>query len=369
MATLKVLGHHTVYRNSQPSRFSEYVAFPALVTLADNTLLCMCRHGTARESADGEARIHRSTDGGRTWSPLPSLPKPDSTINPLQLPGGLAVTSGREVVAWMKARHTMADQPANYVSRSSDNGQSWTTLQRVDFEPFVGGATVSQLSGLSDGTLILTGETPGDGARIDANHWITLISSSSDGGHTWEKIRAVHDSVNPHHFDLRITDLADGRWLAAYWTHDVQAERGLNVHLATSSDGGATWTAPFDAGFWGQLTAVFRLQSGRVLAVTNHRRPPLGIRALLSEDAASGSTTFDENDHIELWGIEPPKVRNAPTLAPKRDVVEQVLKSYHYFTFGTPTIAQSSDGTIVVAFYVTEESVTYVRCCRLIERP
>ena len=225
-------------------------------------------------------------------------------------------------------------------------------------------ATACQLASLSDGTLILTGETAGDGVHIDKDHWITLLSSSQDGGRTWDKVRAVHDSVNPQYFDLRITRLADGRWLAAYWTHDVKQDQGVNVHMAVSSDRGQTWSETFDAGFWGQLTHVHTLQSGRVLAVTNHRRPPVGIRALLSQD---DGTTFNEAEHVELWGFEPARIRSAPTLAFKRDVVEHVLESFRYFTFGTPGIAQLSDGTIVVVFYVTEETVTYVRCCRMVE--
>ena len=91
----------------------------------------------------------------------------------------------------------------------------------------------------------------------------------------------------------------------------------------------------------------------------------MGIRALLSEDDGA---TFDEPGHVELWGIEMAQVRSAAELAPRKDVVEDPLAAYHHFSFGTPTITQLSDGTIVVAFYVTEQSVTYVRCCRMVER-
>ena len=88
------------------------------------------------------------------------------------------------------------------------------------------------------------------------------------------------------------------------------------------------------------------------------------MRALLSED---GGGSFPEENHVELWGVEPARVRSAPVLSKRRDVVEDALDSYHFFTFGTPTVTQLSDGTIVAAFYVTEEHVTYVRCCRIRE--
>jgi hypothetical protein len=153
--------------------------------------------------------------------------------------------------------------------------------------------------------------------------------------------------------------------VAAFWTHDMNEDVGVNVHTSRSTDGGDTWSEPADAGFWGQVTDLHGLQSGRVVAVTNHRREPLGVRAVLSED---GGASFDEENCVELWGIEPARVRSAPVLAKKRDLVENILDSYHHFTFGTPSVTQLSDGTIVVAFYVTEEHVTYVRCCRLKEK-
>ena len=66
-----------------------------------------------------------------------------------------------------------------------------------------------------------------------------------------------------------------------------------------------------------------------MIAVTNHRREPMGIRAVLSED---GGASFDEAGQVELWGIEPARVRSAPVLSKRRDLVENVLDSYHHFT-------------------------------------
>ena len=195
--------------------------------------------------------------------------------------------------------------------------------------------------------------------------WAALLSRSTDGGKHWEKWRRIQGPQGERYFfDLRICGLADGRLFAAYWTHDMKRDEGVNVHMAWSEDKGETWTAPQDAGFWGQVTDIAGLHSGRVIAVTNHRRTPMGVRAVLSEDDGQ---SFSKANHVELWGIDPVRIRSAPVLAKKRDVVENVLESYHFFTFGTPSVTQRSDGTIIVAFYVTEEQVTYVRCCRMRE--
>ncbi|MBI85095.1 MAG: hypothetical protein CMJ81_18020 [Planctomycetaceae bacterium] len=68
-----------------------------------------------------------------------------------------------------------------------------------------------------------------------------------------------------------------------------------------------------------------------------------------------------------LFSLATASVRNAPVFADKRDVVANALEACHHFTFATPSVTQLSDGTIVAAFYVTEEHVTYARCCRMME--
>ena len=365
MARLEVLEHNTVYRNPESNRVSEYVAFPSILALADDTLLCMCRHGSARESDDGRIRIHRSTDGGRTWTPTAPLPEPEEAGVGMRLPGGFGATLDADVLAWVAYPAKAKGQRRNYVSRSADGGVTWSPLVEVDNGPFVKMAPGGNLATLPDGTIVAAGESSGDDVGTDRWDWTSLTTRSADGGRTWEPVHKAHVSTDPYFFDLRITGLGDGRLLGAYWTHDMVNDQGLNVHTTWSSDAGRTWTTPQDAHFWGQVTDPCRLRSGRVIAVTNHRRNPLGIRALLSEDDGA---SFDEPGHVELWGVEPAKVRSAPVLAPRRDGEQDIMESYHHFTFGTPSVTQLSDGTIVVAFYVTEEHVTYVRCCRVVER-
>ncbi len=365
MASLEILGHSTVYRNPHPNRSSEYVAFPAIQALPDDVLLCMCRHGSARESDDGLVRIQRSTDGGVHWEPAGELPEPAGVGDGSRLPGGFGVTPEGEALAWARYAPGRNGESGQLVWRSADGGLTWSEPARVVTAPFedigVGGNLVS----LTDGIMVSASEWGGEASGESKRDWAALISRSADGGRTWDAWRRVQGPKDGiYYFDLRIAGLADGRLLAVYWTHDMERDRGVNVHTAWSSDGGETWTEPRDAGFWGQVTDVACLASGRVVAVTNHRREPMGVRALLSED---GGGRFAEEDHVELWGIEPARVRSAPVLSKRRDVVENALDSYHFFTFGTPSVTQLSDGAIVAAFYVTEEYVTYVRCCRLRE--
>lgn len=361
---MKILDHGTIYRNPEPHRTSEYVAMPCMVAMPDDTLVCACRHGSARESVDGVVKVHRSTDGGATWQCAGVICEPGRDADGPQWPGGLAVLPDREVVACVKVRPRIEERGANYLVRSQDGGRSWSPPEAVTMRPYGNVGSVGNLTGLADGTLIATGEGRGDGKLVPEEQWATLITRSADRGRTWDDIQPAHVSADPYYFDLAITQLADGRLLAAYWTHDMRLDRGLNVHLACSADLGRTWTEPWDGGFWGQRTDLVTLRSGRVIAVTNHRRPPLGIRALQSEP---DGTSFRDSDHVEIWGIEPAQVRAAPVLEKKQDREQDALHAWHHFTFGVPAVARLSDGVIVVAYYVTEDSVTYVRCCRMVE--
>ena len=73
-----------------------------------------------------------------------------------------------------------------------------------------------------------------------------------------------------------------------------------------------------------------------------------------ASSTAAASKTPAEGARAERAG----RVRSAPILAKRRDEVEDAMDSYHFFTFGTPSVTQLSDGTIAAATCVTEEHVT-----------
>lgn len=374
MPKINVLDHATVYRNPVSNLVSEYVAFPCIFALPDGSALCMCRHGTARESEDAVVKIHRSSDGGSTWEPAPDLPSPPAPPNGTWtlLPAGFGMTNTGDVLAQIWARFVRADSgqrtdsdqekapSPHFIYRSTDGGKSWSDPIALEYPAIGSIGPGGNMITLRDGTIIFAGEhgkQPGDD-----HDWISMTGRSHDGGHTWSDPVIAHISTDTYFFDLRITGSSEGKLLGFYWSHDRTSDQGLNVHTTWSHDAGMTWTEPHDTGFWGQVTVGQFLTNDRVIALTNHRRDPYGIRAVLSED---GGRSFDESGHVELWGIIPAKTRSAPILAPIRDVVEDPLKAYHHFTFGTPTVTVLPDGIILAAFYVTEQSVTYVRCCRM----
>ena len=158
MARLEVLGHSEIYRNPHPNRISEYVAFPAIQAFPDGSLLCMCRHGSARESDDGVIRIHRSTDGGVTWRPAGPLPEPRGVGRGMRLPGGFGVAPDGDAVAWVCYPPGSGGESGQFVSRSVDGGVTWSELERVDSGPFAGMGPGGTLVTMADGAMVAAGE-------------------------------------------------------------------------------------------------------------------------------------------------------------------------------------------------------------------
>ena len=136
MAGLEILEHTTVYRNPHPNRISEYVSFPAIQALPDDTLLCMCRHGSARESDDGLVKVHRSTDGGISWGAAGVLPEPTGTGDGSRMPGGFGVTQEGDVLAWAHWASGSRGGSGLQVWRSSDSGRTWSEPASVGPTPF-----------------------------------------------------------------------------------------------------------------------------------------------------------------------------------------------------------------------------------------
>lgn len=363
---IEVLEHGVVYRNQYPNRVSEYVTFPVVQALPDDSLLCMCRHGTARESDDGVIRLHRSTDGGHTWTDLGQPFESPSIPRGCRLTGGFGVTRDGEVMAMVvcpRAEQRADGQPLCqfYGARSCDGGLTFSKPVPIEMPPLRVLGPGGNLVTCSDGTLLAAAETQGDEHGTDTCPWTSMILRSSDGGRTWSGPHRVQASDKLHYFDIRIMALPDGRLLAAYWAHDLERNHDVNVHTAWSEDAGVTWSAPRDAGFVGQVTVLCSLGGDRVVAISNHRREPFGVRALFSEN---GGASFDEATSRELWGTTPATIRSAPVEVASRDTDQDVLSAYHHYTFGSPSVTRLADGTVVAVFYVTEENVTFVRSCR-----
>ena len=179
----------------------------------------------------------RSTDGGRSWSPVTYLPAgllgPIRT-KPLVLSDGtwLAGSSVEAGYRWDTPREAPYRSWAVWVERSEDRGETWSKHGPVTVpgEPFgVIQPTLWQCSGGEIRMLMRSTDRIG---RI-------VASSSYDGGRTWTPGR-VTALPNPNS-GIDAVRLRDGRVVLVY-NHLSKGRHA--IHLAVSADDGETWTEP-----------------------------------------------------------------------------------------------------------------------------
>ncbi len=90
----------TLYQNPDPLLVSRQATFPGIVQVADGDLVAIFSIGQAFDAADNRAHVSRSTDNGSTWSPPVRLnvhePKPEESesFKPLLLRDGTLIATG-----------------------------------------------------------------------------------------------------------------------------------------------------------------------------------------------------------------------------------------------------------------------------------
>ena len=234
---------------------------PAIQTAPDGSLIAVCearkynRSDPGHNDNDIDLVSKRSIDDGKTWSKLRVLDDPGerwSACNPAMLvdrpndrlwlfhcrtkPGRSSYTSRPgtdDCQAW--ARYT------------ADNGATWS--EPVDISKVArdvdhwGGSFYGPGGGIQDrnGRLIVplarTTGRKNDEGKIVAGRWNAFAIYSDDHGKTWERGELLPEQDWGD--ENQLVELADGRILV-----DVRQDEGPHRWLATSTDGGETWSRP-----------------------------------------------------------------------------------------------------------------------------
>ena len=277
--------------------------------------------------------VLNSRDGGRTWfllcvaPPLaPPLP-PGCELAYHDVPGGVtiggcevggigATREGTLLLVWttsFRARGE-ADDPEEtsrvaYVTRSEDHGKTWEAGSPIDPSPArTVGANQGNVSQLADGRVLVQLIAPSVTGTTSA--WTQALYVSGDDGRTWVRLSQLGQAAEPH-----ILETEPGRMLAALryqrdktaddpadlataydrdvwmdfahgqgeWAEPTDAGVRIYQHtaLATSGDGGLTWSTPrIVTGLLQQSASLLQL-SDRALVLT-FGRP--GQRFMLSYD-------------------------------------------------------------------------------------
>lgn len=197
-------------------------------------------------------QVFRSDDKGATWTRLDLPPLPPLMHRHWIIPIGSTVHVTIEAlppsfVPFLGGAPPLPtdmtdSQSGMWYLRSDDKGATWTTPVQID--PIVNFAGQSNMVASADGQKLYVGRYQEDAAppdyTYDDGHWYLL--ASEDGGASWER-REMFDLTSEMSTAVPglALDPAGALWFA--WTQEFAG--ASTVHLANSTDGGATWSAPW----------------------------------------------------------------------------------------------------------------------------
>jgi hypothetical protein len=193
----------------------------------------------AKQTIDGDWDVYvsRSVDAGATWTVPIALDPPTDGLQDLS-PVVATDRNGTWIVAWNKGSFGDPVDADIYFARSVDDGATWGASSLLNVG---GGSDVEEDRSptlATDGTTwIAAWEVTGPG-DVDI-----AVARSIDGGATWTAPAPLNgDAAADTRLDSNPSLASDGlgTWIAV-WS---AASGNLPVHVARSTDAGVTWSAP-----------------------------------------------------------------------------------------------------------------------------
>ncbi len=194
---------------------------------------------------DTDILVSRSTDNGATWTPSAPL-NSDATTDTTgdNTPSIATDGAGLWVAVWHKKVTEEGDYDI-YTSHSTDNGETWSPLSLLhdDMADDAGYDGSPSITTDNNGhwVVVWNSDDPlGDTIGVDMD---ILVSTSTDGL-TWSGPAPLNsDAALPEQLDdksPRLIEDGAGRWLAV-WYYGVY-EIDYDIRFSYSDDHGATWS-------------------------------------------------------------------------------------------------------------------------------
>ena len=350
-----------------------------LTVLGNGDLACVWFGGTQEGVPDIAVQFSRLAVGTDRWTPTVALSDDPtrSEQNPLLFPA----PDGTLWLIWTAQISGNQDTAIVRCRKSADHGHSWGPIETL-FGPRAEGGTFMRqpVVVLDSGDWLLPiwvcVTTPGRKWVGDEDY--SAVKISSDQGATWMEV-AVPDSRGAVH--MSIVDLRDGT-LAAFY----RSRWADNVYMSRSDDGGRSWTAPGPTELPNNNSSIqaARLANGHVAMVMNESSAADAKERRLSlyddiEDQSEGADALADPVPVEgvrstFWGVPRapmtlavsedggrtwPHRRNLETgdgYCMTNNSREKINREFSY-----PTITQSSDGALHIAYTYYRQAIKYVR--------
>ncbi|PWH15167.1 MAG: hypothetical protein DDG59_11685 [Anaerolineae bacterium] len=403
MTVIKDVSHHLLYKDPEGKHCNNQVV---IKQLQDGQVMAVFSEERFPFHHDtGQTVLMRSFDGGITWDAHTRqvvVPWTETTGNwdcgLYEMPDGTLIVNFT-LCAFFK-RGIKPEQPSwsseplteewgdwtwayrlrrwigTFVVKSKDRGKTWSPMIPVNVVPLTHAGTRLGCWGLPNGSLLMGVYGRIRGYEEEGEHETTrsALIRSDDGGDNWEYYSTLaYDPASIIDYEEpALLQLKDGRLVCFLRTHVNPSGDAKNLAYVVSEDDGFSWTLPKWTNLWGYPAELIQLQDGRYLMVYGYRRPPYGVRGVISED---GLTWDVKNEFIIREGGVPGRHAVDQPASTMMDPASGRMRAgtvnwNHpglYQHIGYPSVVQLTDGTILVAYHEwseDEQPIQYVLCTR-----
>jgi hypothetical protein len=358
--------------NSRPAD-QRFATFVSLCELESRALICVFQVGLTKQDPQSTLGMCRSDDGGLTWQPIAV----DFATDFDRVPGSFAGAEMVEVrpglvmlcTTWFNRSDpslplfdssSLGILPTKQLCTFSvDQGNSWSKWEEICVGELKACALTGPLLRWSDGTIGLPFESYKEQGDPRPAHHAAWLLTSDDGGRRFSELRLVarHPQGHVYYWDQRLCALpAPGEYIAMFWTHDLKAQKDLNVHMRRGSihQANEATSSIRATNIRGQIAAPAVLQDGRWLAFVVDRAGPSTIRLWVSHDEGR---SWPEQDAFCIYRHD-----ELAVLSQGQDNIDyrQYWDDMLKWTFGHPAIRTLRNGKVLLAFYAGSPEGTSV---------
>lgn len=227
---------------------------PSLVVTKKGTVLAFCegRRSSRSDSGDIDLVLKRSLDGGKTWQPMQTVA--DDGLNTMGNP--CPVVDRDTGTIWLLMTRNLGEDHEGKIKDGTSKGsrECWVLESDDDGVTWSKPVEITKTTKAADWTWYATGPgcgiqlrtgrllIPCDHALADSKLFRSHVIYSDDYGRSWKLGGVIGDHVN----ECQVVELTDGTLLMNMRNYATDADKKRVHHrtVATSADGGLTWSKP-----------------------------------------------------------------------------------------------------------------------------